>query len=708
MADDHASEDGWANLTGLVPVLIAGALFAFFARFLPDIAAGIPQRTTLDWAPDFGIALSFYLDGLSLTFALLITGIGALVMLYSARYLNGHQHRLRFSIYLTLFMLAMLGLVLADNLIALFVFWELTSITSFLLIGFSHASEGSRRAALQALLVTVSGGLAMLAGFILIGTVAGTYELSEIRAMGGILRDSTLYGPILILVLAGAFTKSAQMPFHFWLPNAMAAPTPVSAYLHSATMVKGGVYLLARMHPSLSGTDPWLWILLIFGGVTAVFASVVAIRQTDIKQTLAYTTLMALGTLVMFLSAPGGYAVTGAVAFLVIHSFYKAALFLMIGCVDLRTGTRDATILGGLIREMPLTGVAAALAALSMAGLPPFLGFIGKELLYKGALESDGSVAFMTAATFAASALMVAAGGIVALKPFWGSRHDLSERHVPEAEAPWPMLVGPLLLAGLGLGFGIAPHWLQIHVTTPAVTAITGSSGEAKALHLWAGVNTALILSLATYAVGAALYLGHRRLRDALIRAEERLINFDRGWDATLAGLLAGSGWVTGRIQTGVLRQYMTVVFGVFLVSLLVGFTMEAVLLTSLDLPEVRPKHFGVFALTLAGMIVTVTTRSRIVAISGLGVVGIGVSLIFILFGAPDLAITQLLVEVLVVVLFSIAALRLPFLPRRNQQKRRWGDMIMALIVGATVTTTMLVAISGDIDRRLTAFFEAS
>jgi multicomponent Na+:H+ antiporter subunit A len=296
-------------------------------------------------------------------------------MLYSSKYLEGHGHFGRFHLYLVLFMLSMLGLVLADNLLTLFVFWELTTITSYLLIGFDHVEKKSRRSALQALLLTGTGGLALLAGFILIGTVAGTFELSEIRAQGAVLKDHALYLPILILILAGTFTKSAQFPFHFWLPNAMAAPTPVSAYLHSATMVKAGIYLTARMHPNLGGTDVWLWTLTIFGAVTAVFASFMAVKQTDLKQALAYTTLMALGTLTLFLGADTGYAITAAVTFLIVHSFYKAALFLIVGLIDHGTGTREADILGGLARAMPVTAAAAARSALSPSpsrSPPPF------------------------------------------------------------------------------------------------------------------------------------------------------------------------------------------------------------------------------------------------------------------------------------------------------------------------------------------------
>src|SRR6056297_2692246 len=479
---------------GWISVLVPAAIFVWFLQFLAPVAAGEQVLIGTDWVPSMDIRLSFLIDGLSLTFGLLISGIGALVTLYSTKYLGNHPEYPRFVLFLLLFMVGMLGLVLSDNLIALFVFWEVTTISSYLLIGFDSDSAKSRRSALQALLLTGTGGLALLAGMILLGNAAGSFELSEILTMGDEIRAHEHYIPILILFLAGAFTKSAQFPFHFWLPNAMAAPTPVSAYLHSATMVKAGVYLLARMHPSLSGTDVWLWTLMIFGGTTAVFASVVALRQVDLKQTLAYTTLMALGTLTMFLAAPGGYALTGFATFLVVHSLYKAALFLMIGCVDYRTGTRSADELGGLISVMPWTGAAAALAALSMAGMGAFIGFIGKELLYKGGLEFPGSPGFVIAATFAASALMFCIGGVVGLKPFWGSTDNLPARHSPKSEAPWPMLTGPLLLAVLGLWFGIFPLGLETNVITPIVAALTGDAAEAKHLHIWTGVNAALYL----------------------------------------------------------------------------------------------------------------------------------------------------------------------------------------------------------------------
>ena len=704
MAEESANPAAWRSAAGLVPPLAAAALFVVFLQAVPEVRAGDSLRLAWSWVPGLGVDLAFLIDGLSLTFALLISGIGILVMLFAARYMAGHPQHGRFSLYLTLFMLAMLGLVLSDDMIGLFVFWELTTLTSYLLIGFTHTSAESRRAATQALLVTGCGGLAMLAGFLVIASVAGTMELSALRAQGDVLRDSALYLPILILILAGAFTKSAQVPFHFWLPNAMAAPTPVSAYLHSATMVKGGVYLLARFAPALSGTEAWFWTLLIAGGVTTVFASVVAIKQTDLKQTLAYTTLMALGALVLFLSSSNPYAVTATMTFLVVHSLYKAALFLVIGCVDHASGTRDARRLGGLAKAMPLTALAAALAALSMAGLPPFVGFVGKELMYKGALEAGASVAFI-AFVFAASALMFAAAGIVALKPFWGSAANMPDSGRPLHEAPWQMLAGPLLLGGLGLWCGLMPGWLQAAIVTPAVAAVSGVPGTAKELHLWAGVNTALVLSLLTFAAGAALYLSHAALRAGLEERAKRLISFDRGWDRLLDGILALAGQVTAILQPGDLTRYLTTVFVTIAVGLGLATLVHGLDFGTLSASDAQIKYVAVFLLTLSGTGLAIVTRSRIAAIAGLGAVGIGVALVFLLFGAPDLAITQLLVEMLVVVLFAVAALRLPVMPEAAF-RRRPVHAVLAGTIGLLVTLILLAATSHPLDMRLTEFFE--
>lgn len=706
MAGDRVDGRLGNGIIGLLPVALAAVLFVSFLRFIPAISSGEVVRVAWDWVPSLGIHLSFLIDGLSLTFALLISGIGILVLLYSNTYLAGHPHFSRFALFLTSFMLAMLGLVLADNVIAVFVFWELTTFTSYLLIGFGHATAKGRRSALQALLVTAAGGLALLAGFILLGLAAGSFELSVITAQGGALTQHALYLPILLLILAGAFTKSAQFPFHFWLPNAMAAPTPVSAFLHSATMVKGGVYLLARIHPAMSGTDAWFWALTVAGAFTAVFASFLALRQTDLKQALAYTTLMALGTLVLFLGQDGAYALTAFATFLIVHSLYKAGLFLVVGCVDHTTGTREAGILGGLAPFMPITAAAAGLAAISMAGLPPFLGFIGKELKYAGIVTVGSEPFIATAAVVLANALMFAVAGIVAFKPFWRPSTGMSPKH--PHEAPWPMLAGPLVLGALGLLFGIAPSLLQGSLVTPTVATLLGNADQVKELKLWAGFNIALLLSVVTIVLGALFYMAHGKLRAVLAVFESKLPNFDRGWDQFLDGFKAFAAWQTKVIQSGTLRTYIFVIF--LTVFLAVGGTILA-----RDVLGVQPDFSGInwimllLVLLIAfGSVLTALTNSRITAMAALGIVGIGVAMIFIYFGAPDVAITQLMVETLVIVLVAVALLRLPYLNRDGETDRRPIDAVLAIGVGGVVTIVMLAVVEVPLDLRLTEYFEAA
>lgn len=708
MADDYPKVDRvMGGPAGWISIAFPAVLFLYFLGLAPQIAQA-PQVHGVEWVPSLGIALSVLLDGLSLTFALLITGIGTAVTLYSARYLGDHPDYPRFVAYLLMFMVGMLGLVLAGNLISLFVFWEVTTIASYLLIGFNADSAKSRRSALQALLVTGTGGLIMLAGMIVLGTVVGSFELVDILAQGDMIREHPWYLAILLLFLAGAFTKSAQVPFHFWLPNAMAAPTPVSAYLHSATMVKAGVFLMARMNPALGGTDAWFWILILFGGVTAVFASVMALRQTDIKQVLAYTTLMALGTLTMFIGAGTHYAIMAAMLFLVVHSLYKAALFLMIGIVDHATGTRETGVLRGLSKVMPLTGLAAALAAISMAGIPPMVGFIGKEFMYKAGLGLEGFAAiWVTVMIFAASVLMFVVGGVVALKPFRG---DLAVTPTTPHEGPWPMLAGPLVLGALSLIFGLFPGVLGYYFVGPATHAVFGEVREVH-LYLWGGVNMALILSLLTFLAGWLVYRRHETLRERLIGIEARSrINFDAGWDRLLDGLKALAAWQTRLIQTGSLQTYMAVIFATFTVLVGATFLLKGAMGSGInyDAEGVHPVQWTVLALIAMGAVLATMTSSRMTAVAALGVVGIGVALIFIMFSAPDVAITQLLVEVLVVVLVTLVMLRLPHLPSRAMSGFRAGHAAIAAAFGLVSTVVMIAVLQSPFNRRLTDFFEVA
>lgn len=695
------------GLAGWISVLIPAALFAWMLQYAPQVAAGEQVLLSMDWVPSMDIRLSVLIDGLSLTFSLLITGIGALVTLYSTAYLGKHPEYPRFVLYLMLFMIGMLGLVLSDNLIALFVFWEITTISSYLLIGFNSDAEKSRRSALQALLLTGTGGLALLAGMILLANVAGSFELSVILTMGDEIRADPLYVPILILFLAGAFTKSAQFPFHFWLPNAMAAPTPVSAYLHSATMVKAGIYLMARVNPALGQTDIWFWTLVIAGGFTTVFASILAVRQTDIKQVLAYTTLMALGALTLFIGVGTSDAIKAAMLFLVVHSLYKAALFLMIGLVDHGTGSRDANVLRGLWRKMPITFIAGALAAISMAGIPPFFGFIGKEFLYKAGLDAPMAQVWVTGTIFAASVLMFVAAGISVLRPFTG---PLGDTPLTPHEGPFQMWIGPLILGGLSLWFGVFSGTPETWLVAPATWAVYGDPSVTVDLYLFREVNSAFLLSLATFAVGAVLYLVHRPMRAWLGRVfEANPIKFDPGWDRVLDGLKALASWQTRYLQSGVLQSYMVMIFLTLALGIGATIWLQDALAFHLDvvaeLDGLLFKHWAVLIFITAGALLTAYTGSRMTAIAALGVVGIGVALIFIMFSAPDVAITQLLVETLVVVLVAVAMLKLPQLKLEQEARRPWHAML-SLAVGALVTLVLVGVLQGDIDRRITDYFE--
>ncbi|MCZ0963414.1 hydrogen gas-evolving membrane-bound hydrogenase subunit E [Paracoccus benzoatiresistens] len=694
---DGAS-DGAGRMLGYAASILAALILVSMALTAPAVVDGRPVLFALGWAPSLSISLAFMVDGLSLIFGLLISGIGSLIILYATGYMGEHPHFARFVLFLFAFMVSMLGLVLARDLITLFLFWELTSITSYLLIGFDHNNPRARRNALQAMLITAGGGLALLAGFILIGTAAGGYDLAQILAGPG-LQDGNLYGAILVLVLLGAFTKSAQFPFHFWLPNAMAAPTPVSAYLHSATMVKAGVYLLARLHPALGGTLAWSVTLATAGAVTAVLASVLAMRQSDLKQVLAYTTLMALGTITMLLAGAHPYALTAAMTFLIVHSLYKASLFMVVGAIDHGTGTREVAQLGGLGRAMPLTALAAVLACASMAGLPPMIGWIGKELIYAGAETMTGAP-FVAAVAVAANALMFAVAGIIALRPFFGA--PITTPHQPH-EAPWQMLAGPIILTLGGLVVGVLAQPLLGSVIG---SALTGSllQDRAAGLHLWAGFNRAFVLSLLTFTLGIMLYLMRARFAALVDPVVRRLPSLDDGWDRVLDGLRVLAAWQTRMLQTGRLTAYLMAVFAV--VALALGLTIiRGRPEIAVELP--RSAFLWLTAIfTAAGAVLALNTHSRIAAIAGIGTVGIGVAVIFIYAGAPDVATTQLMVETLSAVMFAIAALRLPGITERRSPRRQMAHGVVAVTTGLCVTAIILSVTASPLDRSITSYFE--
>jgi len=689
--------------TGGLPLILT----IFFASLIPDIAHNHTLRWAIPWVPSLGINLSFFVDGFSLLFALLISGIGTIIMVYSTVYMEHYTQTVRFFIVLNLFMLAMLGIVLGDNMITLFVAWELTTVTSYLLIGFTHEYKSSRDAALQALLVTGIGGLCMLAGLILLGLAAGSFELSEIRAGAVDVREHAFYLPILILILLGTFTKSAQFPFHFWLPNAMAAPTPVSAYLHSATMVKAGVYLMARLYPTLGGTDAWMWTLVIVGGITAVMSSIWSLRMTDLKQVLAYTTVMGLGTLTLFLGAGGDMAIAGAVIFLLVHCLYKATLFLVVGAIDHAVHTRERDQLSGLGGKMPITFMTALGAGLSMAGIPLFIGFLGKETMYEGALHAGIAPGLILAFAVAANALMIAAAGIVAMKPFIGPERKW--KHAPH-DPPVAMWSGPFVLAALGFVLGIVPGLAAHSLIEPAVSAVAGRPVHLH-LALWHGLTWPLALSVLTFALGVACYYFRETMRAWLTRIQERLFVTSEGtYDLALAGLRGLAARQTIILQHGRLRLYLLTIFCTLIGLIGFAFLHGDVVPKPIPLGQTPPWAWPAGLLIIAGSTATILTDSRLTAICALGGVGIGTAILFVSHGAVDVALTQLLVDILFIVLLAVALLKLPPFEVRQRMVTgaTVGNAVVAVGVGGLMTLILMTIVGDPLDLRITEYFEAN
>jgi multicomponent Na+:H+ antiporter subunit A len=686
---------------GLALAALFAACFGWFLWTAVASAGAAPPAWRFDWVPSMGVSLAFRLDGLSLVFAMMITGVGALVMLYAHAYMAGAQMTGRFFATVVLFAIAMVGVVSSDDALAMFVFWEITSLTSFLLVGTDPAK--GRKAAQQALLVTAMGGLALLGGLILLVQAADTTSLSGIVAALPAIADRGDVQAGLMLVVLGCATKSAQIPFHFWLPNAMAAPTPVSAYLHSATMVKAGVYLLARLDSGASLSVGW-WdpLLSTLGLGTMVVGAYLALRMTDLKRLLAYSTVMALGTLVALLGVPGEKAAIAFSAFLIVHALYKAALFFVAGSVDHETGTRDTTLLGGLRAAMPVTAAAALVASLSMAGLPPMVGFLGKELVYEAKLNYSMLPAGTVVLAVLVNVVTVAVALMVAWHPFSGQL-----RPTPKTphEAPWPMLVGPVLLSGLCLVFGLMPWLLEETVIGPAASAVYGGPVE-PALKLWHGFNTVLWLSVATLAIGVLVFV---RWQDVgavahALSAVDR-IGPERGYQRILDGALETAARATDAIQGGRLRTYMQWLLVVTAATVAVPLVLGGGLAVG---SPTMPGWVDVALAALAGggAIATLTVKGMLPAALALGVLGLGMALLFLSLGAPDLAFTQFSVEVLFVVILVAIALNLKTSARDPRSRgQSWQDGTLAVVVGVVSAALLLAVTSGPFDPHLSRFF---
>ncbi|QDU44713.1 Na(+)/H(+) antiporter subunit A [Symmachiella dynata] len=689
------SRGGW----GLA--MVPAGVFVFLLKQWPLVMQQRDVSVSVNWVPALKLAISLRLDGLSLLFGLLVTGIGALVLVYAGGYLKGDNRLGRLWMFLLMFMASMLGLVLADNLLTLFIFWELTSITSYLLIGFNSDLPQSRVSALQALLVTGGGGLVLLPGLLLLGAAGGSFELSTLLNNAEAIRQHSTYVPMLLLILIGAFTKSAQFPFHFWLPNAMAAPTPVSAYLHSATMVKAGVYLIARLHPLLGGTAEWFWMIAPVGAITMTMGAVLALRATDLKQILAYATISVLGTLTMLLGIGTEATLTAALAVLVAHAFYKCGLFMVAGNVDHAVHQRDIRGLGGLRSAMLGTFLAACLAGISMAGILPTFGFIAKETWYE-AIEHPADAPFLIASVLSNIGLVVAVG-MVCVKPFFGSRTEVTK----QAHEGGPALWGPPIALGItGLYMGLMPTRIS-ELIAAGSRAVAGRIVSVD-LALWHGVNVTLLLSLLTLAGGFTLYWQRQRL-ESVFTVLNRFMQYGPSW--VYGWLLKAVNQLARRqtalLQNGYLRFYLLTMVGLTVISvwMALGDELRGHL-------KPMPLDFRLHEVMLVGLIlmaavVAVRANTWLLAVGALGIVGYSVAGIFVLFGAPDLAMTQFVIETLTVLLFVMAFSRLPDFRRLSTVRTRGRDALIAIVAGGTITVLLLFAMTVRSDHPISDYYAA-
>ena len=669
----------------LLVALAPAATSVWAATRAADVLDGRPVTSTTPWVPGLGLTLDLRLDPLALLMVTLVSGVGTLVFLYCAGYFAPGQAGLgRFAGVLTAFSGAMLGLVLSDDLLLLYVFWELTSVTSWLLIGFDDESAESRRAAQQALLVTTLGGLVMLLGLVLLVQEAGTASLAAILADPP---RGTTVAVALVLVLVGAFTKSAQVPFHPWLPAAMAAPTPVSAYLHAAAMVKAGVYLVARLAPAFAVVAPWRPLVLAVGLATMLVGGWRALRQSDLKRLLAFGTVSQLGFLMVLLGAGTPEAAMAGAALLLAHGLFKSTLFLTVGVVDHATGTRDLRLLSGLARRMPvLTGV-ATLAALSMAGVPPLLGFVSKEAAYEAFLHGGATDRVVFAGVFLGSVLTAA----YSARFLWGAFASKPGCAVTPVHAPSAAFLAPVVVLGVaGLVLGLLPGLVD-----PLVQAYADGypREEVEHLALWHGLTAALGWSVLTLAAGAALFVLREPVRLAQRRASRVLsaVDADRSYDASLSGLDRIAQRSTALTQSGSLPVYL----GTVLMTLVVctgGALATGTSITGDLRAWDRPLQAVVAVVVAAAAIATARAHRRFTAVLLLGAVGYGVAVLFVLQGGPDLALTQFLVETLTLVLFVLVLRRLPssFTPRRLKLSQA-TRLAIAASVGVVVTAAVLV-----------------
>ncbi len=655
------------------------ALFVVFLSLQSEIVATKSRSVLIPWVPSLGIHISLLVDGLSLMFLYLVLGIGSLVMLYAWGYFKSKARIGEFYSYFFLFMGSMMGLVLANNLIMIFLFWELTSLASYLLIGFNHQKSEARIYSQQALLTTGFGGIALLAGFIMLGEITGTYEVQEIFPLADQIKANPGYPILLSLILIGAFTKSAQWPFHFWLPNAMEAPTPVSAYLHSATMVKAGIYLLARLSPALAGTPIWEDVLTYVGLLTAVTGSILALRETDLKKLLAYSTVGALGLMVFLLGLGTPDAVEAALVYLFVHSLYKGALFMIAGVVDQMTGSRDVIGLSGLYQVMPFTAVASLIAALSMAGVPPLFGFIGKEMLYHAKLSAPNVSWLVYLFSMAANIAMVAIAFIVGVEPFTGKRIT-SPR--PVHEGSLKLLTGPSFLALLSVVFALMPGNLIQSLLSAAVSS-TLSEPHQVILKLWHGFNLVFVFSMLTVIGGLIIFFKRDQIR-IFIENLPPLTKFgpERIYYLSLKYLLRYASWQTAAVHNGKLGQYLVISFTSVIAFLVFLIGRGQLVIHDPPLSDTPYEIMALLGVMMLAALVAPFSTSRILIATCMSFIGFSLAVFYVYYSAPDVSSAQVLVEIISVIWVVFLFLSLPPLRQAPPFRMRIRNVVVAFAFG--------------------------
>lgn len=640
------------------------------------------------WVPSMGLWMTFTLDGLGFLMAMLIAGIGLLVILYGGEYLRDDPYLERFFLWVIIFMASMLGVVTSGNALVLFVFWELTSISSFFLIGYKFEYESARAAAWQALLVTGAGGLALLGGVVLLGQITGSYEINLWLQNPTVVQESPLAPAAFLLVLLGAMTKSAQFPFHFWLPNAMEAPTPVSAYLHSATMVKAGIYLLARLFPVLGGLALWNEVVPWVGLLTLVGGALLAIGQSDLKKLLAYTTVSSLGGMVFLLGLGTALSVKTAMLFLLAHALYKGTLFLVAGGVDHATGSRDIRNLGKLAPYMPLTALAAGLAALSMAGIPPFIGFIKKEYIYESTLYYPFLPYVLTGLAVLANVANVAVAGWVGLRPFWGQPAQKEQEIHPHKESLW-LWLPPLVLAITGLWMGVFSQRAAQDWVAGATTAVLQEVTKVK-FSLWHGVTPMLLLSILTLLLGVVVYFSSRNIMPRFDALWNKLsfLGPNRFYSRSMRAFLSFAGWQTKLLQSGYLRYYIITIIATTVTLAIVTFTTRY---GALPMPVwTQPRFYDVvfIIIIIVSAFLVTQAESRLATIIFMGAIGYSIAILFLLYSGPDLAMVQFAIETLTVILFVLVIYQLP---KYTKKKYPLHSNVLNIIISAAGGIMMAV-----------------